>query len=130
MPDAATVANSEPPRADLAGWVLRVILALLFIVIGLQKFPAGTMWVRLFARIGFGQWFRYATGIVEAGGGLLLLIPQATVVAVPLLTCTMIGALLVHVFIVGVGPQSVAVAVLLVGVVAIGWRRRRRRLGV
>jgi putative oxidoreductase len=88
------------------------------------------MWVRLFARIGFGQWLRYATGIVEAGGGLLLLISQATVVAVPLLTCTMIGALLVHVFIVGVGPQSVAVAVLLVGVVAIGWRRRRRSLGV
>lgn len=71
------------------------------------------MWVPLFGRIGLGQWFRYTTGIVEVGAGILLLIPQATWVAVALLTCTMIGALMVHVFVVGLGPQTVAVTVLL-----------------
>ena len=85
-------------------WGLRIVLALAFTFFGLQKFPSGTMWVRLFARIGVGQWFRYVTGVVEVVGGILLLVPRATIPAVGLLVCTMIGALLVHVFVVGLGP--------------------------
>ena len=102
-----------------AVWILRAALAVAFVFAGAQKFPADTMWVRLFARIGLGQWFRYVTGIVEVAGGLLLLIPRATAPAVALLTCTM-----AHMLVVGVGPQTVAVSVLLAGVLAVGWTRR------
>jgi hypothetical protein len=38
----------------------------------------------------------------------------------------MVGALLVHVFVMGVGIQTIVPTVLLVGVLAIGWRQRAR----
>ena len=125
MPELTTAAVPQTPKRDIVGWVLRIGLALLFVFIGIQKFPAGTMWVRLFARIGLGQWFRYLTGIVEVCGGILLLIPHATALAVALLASAMIGALLVHVFVVGIGPPTVVATALLAGVLVIGWRRRR-----
>ena len=105
---------------------MRVILALVFVAAGLDKF-LGAMWVRVFNDIGFGQWFRYVTGIVEVLGGCLLLVPRATVVAVPVLVCTMAGALLVHLTVVGVGPQTVAVGVLQAALVAV-WLLHRRSI--
>ena len=74
----------------------------------------GLMWLRVFNDIGFGQWFRYVTGVVELLGGCLLLVPRATLIAVAVLICTMAGALLVHITVVGIGPQTVAVSVLIV----------------
>jgi putative oxidoreductase len=70
------------------------------------------------------------TGVVEISGALLLLIPKATLVAVGLLICTMLGALLVHVFVIGVGPQTVFVGILLlmlgtIGAKRVNWRMRR-----
>jgi putative oxidoreductase len=124
MPELAVPPGREVRKTAPAVWILRAALAVAFVFAGAQKFPADTMWVRLFARIGLGQWFRYVTGIVEVAGGLLLLIPRATAPAVALLTCTMAGAILVHMLVVGVGPQTVAVSVLLTGVLAVGWTRR------
>jgi putative oxidoreductase len=107
-------------------WVLRVLLGLVFVVAGVDKF-VGPMWVRVFNEIGFGQWFRYVTGIVEVLGGCLLLVPRATVVAVPLLVCTMAGALLVHLTVVGIGPATVAVSVFVAALVGL-WLMHRRSL--
>src|SRR2546430_2861644 len=33
-------------------------------------------WVRIFDRIGLGQWFRYFTGALQVTGALLVLIPR------------------------------------------------------
>lgn len=111
----------------IADWSLRIFLALVFVYAGIEKFPSapGAMWVRVFADIGLGQWFRYVTGIVEVLGGFLLLVPAATILAVPLLACTMVGALIVHVLVVGTGPQTVAVSIFLAGLLGI-WVARRR----
>jgi putative oxidoreductase len=109
-------------------WALRVCLALVFVAAGLDKF-LGPMWVRVFNDIGFGQWFRYLTGIVELVGGCLLLVPRATVVAVPVLVCTMAGAVLVHIMVVGIGPQTLAVSVLVVLLLVL-WRLHRRSLAL
>jgi len=47
-------------------WTLRVLLAVLFFYLGWIKFPADSRpWVRIFELIGFGQWFRIVTAIVE-----------------------------------------------------------------
>ena len=99
---------------------------LVFVAAGLDKF-LGAMWVRVFNDIGFGQWFRYVTGVVEILGGCLLLLPRATVVAVPVLVCTMAGALLVHLTVVGIGPQTVAVSVLVAALIAV-WLLHRRSI--
>lgn len=107
-------------------WALRLLLALAFVVAGVDKFT-GPMWVRVFSDIGLGQWFRYFTGVVELLGGCLLLLPRATVVAVPLLVCTMAGAILVHLTVVGIGAATVAVSVLIVALVML-WLLHRRAI--
>jgi putative oxidoreductase len=109
-------------------WILRLTLAAIFFYAGLEKFSDSRLWFRLFEAIGVGQWFRYFTGAVECAGAVLLLIPRTTLVATGLLACTMIGALLVHLVIVGVGPQTVAVAVLIALLCTLGWRQRQSAL--
>jgi putative oxidoreductase len=105
-------------------WTLRVLLALVFVAAGVDKF-VGPMWVRVFNDIGFGQWFRYVTGVVELLGALLLLVRPATMIAVPMLICTMLGALLVHVTVVGVGFPTIAVSILLALLLGLGLLYRR-----
>ena len=114
--------------APVAIWTLRIILALAFLFFGLIKFPAGegSPWVDIFNLIGIGQWFRYFTGVVEAVGGLALLVPRATPIAVALLAPTMVGALLTHVLLVGLQPASVVVLILLAGVLVIGWNQHAK----
>jgi uncharacterized membrane protein YphA (DoxX/SURF4 family) len=94
-----------------------------FLFEGLDKFAERRLWLRVFDEIGFGQWFRYFTGIVEVSGAVMLLIPRTTVIAAGLLGCTMIGALLVHVFVTGVGPQTMFVTILLFMLAVVGLKR-------
>jgi uncharacterized membrane protein YphA (DoxX/SURF4 family) len=111
-------------RRGVITWTLRVLVALIFVYEGLDKFGTRRLWIRVFSEIGIGQWFRYATGVIEILGAGLLLVPRATVIAVPLLVCVLAGAFLVHIFIIGVGvPHSVIVAMLFAAVVTIGWRQ-------
>jgi uncharacterized membrane protein YphA (DoxX/SURF4 family) len=108
-------------------WALRVFLALVFVAAGVDKFM-GPMWIRVFNDIGFGQWFRYVTGVVEILGGLLLLVRPATMFAVPVLICTMLGAVLVHVTVVGIGFPTIAVSVLLAALLGLGFLYRSARV--
>jgi putative oxidoreductase len=48
--------------------------------------------VQVFEAIGFGQWFRYVTGVVEVGGALLLLVPATGFFGALLLAVTMVFA--------------------------------------
>jgi putative effector of murein hydrolase LrgA (UPF0299 family) len=43
------------------------------------------------------------------------------------LACTMCGALLVHVFVMGISPPTIGVVLLLVTLVAVGLDAKRRR---
>jgi putative oxidoreductase len=115
-------------KIDWLGWALRIPLALIFLFVGVIKFPAnpGSPWVRIFDLIGFGQWFRYFTAVVETLAGVLLLVPRATPIAVFLVAASMIGAILVHIFVVGLGPPTVIVTLLLLAGLAIGWRHLSR----
>jgi putative oxidoreductase len=109
--------------SNLIDWALRLFVAAVFLFEGTDKFGSRRLWIRLFTDIGIGQWFRYATGAIETIGGILILIPRATMIAVAMLACTMVGAFLAHVFVIGVGPQSAIVAVLLTAILTVGWRR-------
>jgi putative oxidoreductase len=107
--------------STIAEWALRLLLTLVFVYAGIEKFPSapGSPWIGIFANIGFGQWFRYFTGTVEVIGGCLLLLPRATPLAVAALVCTMIGAIVVHLTVVGVGPQTVAVVILITALIGL-----------
>lgn len=115
-------------RRNVLSWVASILLALIFLSEGAAKFPESRLWLRVFEQIGFGQWFRYFTGVVEIAGALLLIVPATRLVGAALLACTMCGALLVHVLIMGIGPPTAGVAVLLLILVAIGvdsFKKRR-----
>ena len=107
-------------------WALRIVLAIAFLFFGLMKFQDRSPYVTIFEQIGFGQWFRYVTGVIEIAGAVLLLAPRATPIAVLLLAPTMVGALLTHVLVIGPQPASVVVLLLLFGVLVVGWSQRRR----
>ena len=59
------------------------------------------MMVESFEAIGFGQGFRYFTGLVEVSGAVLLWWPNRQAIGASLLGATMVGAVLTHLFIIG-----------------------------
>ncbi len=108
-------------------WIATILLAVIFLSEGASKFPESRLWVRMFDQIGFGQWFRYFTGVVEIAGALLLIVPATRLWGAVLLACTMCGALLVHALVTGIGRPSIGVVVLLLVLTAIGTDAKRRR---
>jgi putative oxidoreductase len=106
--------------SDALLWAIRILLAALFLYEGIDKFSERRLWLRIFDEIGVGQWFRYFTGVVEVSGALMLLVPRATIVAVGLLGCTMVGALLVHLLVIGIGPPTAFVVILLLTLCILG----------
>jgi len=112
----------EPRKQQITDWILRMGVALFFVAVGLDKFAAKSDWPRIFARIGWGEWFRYTTGVVEALGGLLMLLPRTTRLGAALLACTMLGAIGAHVLALGDPAVSIIPAALLIIIVALGWK--------
>jgi hypothetical protein len=82
-------------------WVARLAIVLAFVFIGASKFSSDprSMWVQLFDKIGFGQWFRYFTGVMQIAGALLMLHRRTITMGAAMLGCTMIGAALTDVFV-------------------------------
>ena len=76
-------------------WSLQVLLAALFVVIGIVKF-ADPSWARNFARWGYPSGFYMVIGALEAIGGICLLVPRIATYAAALLGVIMIGASATH----------------------------------
>lgn len=91
------------PTIDVTRAVLRISAGLLFLAVGLAKFQSESYWVKLFADIGLGDWFRYLTGGLQVAGGLLFLIPRTVYAAAVLAGSTMMGAVIVHLFVLDTG---------------------------
>jgi len=110
-------------RASLiALWLTQIALAVMFLMSGGSKLAGVPAMVSLFDLIGIGQWFRYVTGAIELTAGIALLIPSAAIFGALLLIPTMIGAIVVNVFVVPASP--VAPLVLLLLAAAVAWARR------
>ena len=89
---------------------------------GVGSLTGYPMMVETFDKIGIGQWFRYVTGAVEVASAVLLLIPRLTPVGAALLVCTMSGAVLTHLLLIGGSP--VPALILLCFSALILWGRR------
>lgn len=93
---------------------LTILLTLAFGAAGFAKLTGAEMMVATFDAIGVGQWFRYVTGALEVGAAALLWVPGRQWIGAGLLVCTMIGAVLAHLLI--LGPSFVPALVL--GIIA------------
>jgi len=123
VPELRFVVEEKRSAFDVVKvWVPRVLLALVFVSIGMSKFnddPRGE-WVQIFEKIGFGQWFRYFTGGMQVVGALLMLTPWTLTVGTALLACTMIGAVVVDVFVARVAIFAI-VPLALLGMLGAVW---------
>jgi putative oxidoreductase len=110
----------EEHRGALQTWLPRIGVAGVFFFIGKGKFAAQSHWVGIFDQIGFGQWFRYFTGVLQAGGALLVLIPRTFPIGILVLACTMLGAMAAWIFLLGAPFNALIPAIILGGLLVVG----------
>lgn len=109
-------------RATWFCWLLQVAAAAIFILAGSKKLMADPHMIEVFAKVGFGQWFRVLTGALEVGGGLALLVPRLAASSAAMLAVVMVGATAAHLTVLGGSP---ALGIALLGAcLAIMWLRR------
>ena len=80
--------DSATGKNRIAILVLRILLVLAFLTIGAGKLTASLGTVSWFAQLGWGQWFRYLTGLLDIAGALLLFVPRWTCYGALVLACT------------------------------------------
>lgn len=112
--------------AIIALWVTQIVLAAMFLFAGGSKLAGAPAMVKLFAAIGWGQWFRYLTGAIEITAAVALLIPSAAVFGALLLVPTMVGAVIANLFL---GQSPAPPLVLLLLAAAVVWARRHQLPG-
>ncbi len=121
--DEVVSGSAKPSMARVVlGWVLCVLLALVFLMVGGMKLLSKPIMVQEFNQVGLGQWFRYFTGALEVVGAIGLLIPKFSRLAALLLTTVMLGAIVAHFKVLHSSP--VLAFILLVLAVLIAWLRR------
>jgi putative oxidoreductase len=104
-------------------WCVQALLALEFVGVSSAKLMGMPEMVALFTAVGFGQWFRYVTGILELTGAVLIVVPRTRSIGAALLATIMLGAITAHLFILHVPPSAPVVLFLLSGFVV--WGRRK-----
>ena len=89
---------------NISLWALQILTATAFLCAGFAKLSGQPMMVETFEKVGIGQWFRFVTGGIEVASAVLLLIPRLTPVGAVLLLCTIVGAVLTHLVLIGGSP--------------------------
>ena len=79
----------------IALWALQILFGGWFVLVGVMKF-LDPVWARSFARWGYPDGFYLVIGVLEAVGGIGLLVPRLTTYAALLLMTIMAGAVLTH----------------------------------
>ena len=119
------VAASVQPRwKSVSLWIVRGLLAFVFLGAGGAKLYGVPVMVEEFGHMGFGQWFRYFTGSLEVLGALLILLPSLAAFGALLLICIMIGATIMHLLVIGGSAVPALVLLALSAVVAIAKREQ------
>jgi len=120
-----------PPRRPLAPILLRMlefVMGALFIYLGAAKLLGSPAAVRLFHNIGWGQWFRYVTGVIELTGGLLLIVPWLAGASALLLMTVMVVATGIELFVLHRPPVAATACLSAHGIIAWNRRAQTRRL--
>jgi putative oxidoreductase len=103
---------------NAALWVLKILLAAIFLLVGIQKLIGRTAWVDLFAMAGYPEWFRTVVGAIETVCGIALLIPAVASYAAITLAVVMFGATFTQ-LVSGGGWAALASLALLIALVAV-----------
>ncbi|WP_227982830.1 DoxX family protein [Nocardia spumae] len=122
---APTVATHPGKIRDRVLWTVQIVLGLFFVIAsGLPKLVGQSDAIRIFHEIGWGDWFRYLTGVVEISGGIGLLVPRLSAWAAAGLSVTMVCAAATQAFVLD-APGNAAFPLVLAAV--FGWIAYERR---
>jgi len=126
MPEQSSTAAKI---GNIVVWILQIALAVQFVMNGYALFT--DQFVAKFDDIGFGQWFRYLTGVLEIATAVGLLVPRICGLAALALAGIMAGAALTEIFLVTNGGLDDAKLPLLfmVWALVIAVYRREQILG-
>jgi uncharacterized membrane protein YphA (DoxX/SURF4 family) len=92
----------------IALWTARVLLAALFVFASSSKLLSQPEAVEAFENIG-APWLRWVVGVCELAGGIGILLPQTAALAAVCLALVMVGAMVMHVLVLGVSSMAPAV---------------------
>ena len=112
---------------NVVGWILAVFLAILFALLGSIKLAGEPSMVKEFAQIGFGQSFRFVTGILEVTGASGLLIPRFRFWAALLIAAIMLGATPINLWVLHVPALASVTAVLMALALVVAWLRQPKK---
>jgi putative oxidoreductase len=107
---------------------LEFVMGALFLYLGGAKLLGTPAAVRLFRDIGWGQWFRYVTGVVEVSGALVLLIPALAGASALLLMSVMVAATGIELLVLHRPPAAAMACLCAHTIIARGRRVQTRQL--
>ena len=113
----------EAPSPVRLGWVriVELALGLLFVAAGLVKLSGMGFMVELFSSLGFGQWLRYVTALVELTGGVLVMAGRMEYLAALALAAIMVGATAASIVVFDRSP--IPPALTFVALLVLAWKR-------
>src|SRR5258708_39751697 len=114
-------------KNSVPDWGARALIFVAFLFFGSGKFKsaANGAWVVLFKEIGFGQWLRYFTAVIELIGAFLVLIPQTVTLGLAVLGLPLTGAILIDAIVLRRPIDGFVPFAILCALIAL-WLRRRR----
>jgi len=108
-------------------WIPALLLVLIFIPAGWDKFNDAGGWARAFRIWGYPDWFRILVGVLEVGGALLLLYGRTAAVGALIILVVMLGGSATHIILEnGRHVTSEVVPITLSSIVLIVRRRELR----
>jgi putative oxidoreductase len=111
-------------------WALRIVVAGLFLFAGFMKLTGQPMMVQEFETVGLGQWFRYATGLLEVIGAIMVLTPTVSALGGCLLLLVDVGAFVAQVAVIHVDwIHTIAVGIVIGLLIYLQRQQLRDRLG-
>lgn len=93
-------------KSSFFSWLLRVVVAAILVQTLYFKFTGAAESIYIFKTLGMEPYGRIGSGIIELVASILILIPRATLFGALLGLGVMIGAILSHVFVLGIEVQN------------------------
>jgi uncharacterized membrane protein YphA (DoxX/SURF4 family) len=107
-------------------WILRILLGAAMVFFSIPKLTGDQQAIQTFTALGAEPILRYITGLLEIGGGVLLLIPRTALYGAAAVAATMLGAIASHLFVLGTGGSfPLAIAFLVIAGIIL-WLTRSR----
>jgi uncharacterized membrane protein YphA (DoxX/SURF4 family) len=87
-------------------WIVKLVAVIILVQTLFFKFTGAEESVYIFTKLGIEPFGRIGSGVVELIASILILIPRTTLLGALLAAGTMMGALMSHLFVLGIEVQN------------------------